>query len=144
MKRKIIEELFDSFFERYQEYQEGLKESMEKSKFAFVGVDLLYYKCHRVSLNCGGSCIDSPKWIKNKKATINLKNNDNKCFQYSFTVSLNYQRIKKGLQRILKIKPFIDQYNYKTFHRIKTGKTLNQIINQLLLISYMYLTTLKK
>ena len=27
------------------------------------------------------SYIDSPKWLKNKKATINPKNNDDKCFQ---------------------------------------------------------------
>ena len=26
-----------------------------------------------------------------KKATINPKNNDDKCFQYALTVALNYQ-----------------------------------------------------
>ena len=31
---------------------------------------LLYYKCHRTDLNCGESYIDSPDWMKNKKATI--------------------------------------------------------------------------
>ena len=29
--------------------------------FVFDSVDLLYYKCHQVSLNHRGSCIDSPK-----------------------------------------------------------------------------------
>ena len=42
---------------------------------------LLYYKFHKISLIQGGSYIDSPKWLKNKGATINAKNNDSKCFQ---------------------------------------------------------------
>ena len=41
--------------------------------FYFDSVDSLYYKLHKISLNRGGSYIDSPKWLKNKKATINLK-----------------------------------------------------------------------
>ena len=40
-------------------------------------MDLLYYHLHKISLNKGGSDIDSPDWIKNKKATINLQNKDN-------------------------------------------------------------------
>ena len=37
---------------------------------------------------------------KNKKATINPKNKDDKCFQYALTVTLNYQNIKNNLERI--------------------------------------------
>ena len=37
-----------------------------------------------------GSYIDFPDWIKKRKATMNLKNTDNKCFQYVVTVALNY------------------------------------------------------
>ena len=57
--------------------------------------------------------IHSPQWLKNKKATINPKNNDNNCFQYALTVALNYNNIKKDPQRISKIKPFINQYDWK-------------------------------
>ena len=60
-----------------------------------------------------GSYIDSPKWLKNKKATINPKNNDDNCFQYALTVALNHQHIRKNPQRISKIKPFVNQYNWK-------------------------------
>ena len=35
------------------------------------------------------------------------------CFQYALTVALNYQNIEKNPQRILKIKPFINQYDWK-------------------------------
>ena len=37
--------------------------------------------------------IDSPKWLKNKKATNPIHNGDN-CFQYALTVALNHKQIK--------------------------------------------------
>ena len=40
-------------------------------------------------------------------------NNHDKCFQYAATVALNHKNIVNDLQRITKIKPFIDQYNWK-------------------------------
>ena len=51
--------------------------------------------------------------LKNRKATMNSKNNDDKCFQYALTAALNPEQIKKDHQRITKVKPFIDQYNWK-------------------------------
>ena len=47
-----------------------------------------------------------PQWLKNEKATINPKNNEDKCFQYAVIAALNYQNIKKkkkNRQRISKI-----------------------------------------
>ena len=81
----VIKELFKSFLQRFQE---GLQEKMEGSDFEFDGVNLLYYDFNKTSLNRGGSYIDSPEWIKDKKSTINPKNNDYKCFQYSVTCSV--------------------------------------------------------
>ena len=93
--------------------QEGLDTKMKGSNFAFDSIDLLYYKFHKISLNRGRSHIDSPEWIKNKKATINPKNKDNECFKYAITAALNHEKIAKDLQRISKIKLFIDNYNWK-------------------------------
>ena len=68
----------------------------------------------KINLNCGGSYIDSPNWIKNKKATINFINKrNNKCFQYAVTVALNNEENKKDLQIITKVKPFINKYNWE-------------------------------
>ena len=89
---EIIEDLFESFFFLF-EYQEGLEESVRGSEFVYDSVDELYYNLNKVSLSRGGSYIDSSKWLKNKKATINPKNNDDKCFQYALTVALNYEEI---------------------------------------------------
>ena len=68
---------------------------MRGSDFIFDAVQQMYYKCHKVNFIRGGSCIDSPDWIKKKKATINRKNADNKCFQYAATVALNYEKVNE-------------------------------------------------
>ena len=110
---EIIEDLFASFL---QKHQEGLEESMRGSEFVYDSVDVLYYNLNKVSLSRGGSYIDSPKWLKNKKATLNPQNKkDDKCFQYALTVALKYEKIKKDPQRVSKIKHFIDQYDWIDF-----------------------------
>ena len=62
-----------------------------------------------IRLKRGKSYIKSPEWISYKKAKINPKNKDNKCFQYSITVALNHQEI----ENYPNIKPFVDKYNWK-------------------------------
>ena len=37
---------------------------------------------------------------------------DNKCFQYAIIAALNYQNINHNPERISKLKPFIDNYNW--------------------------------
>ena len=87
---EVIEELFKSLLQRYQE---NLQEKMGGSDFAFDGVNFLYYDFNKISISRGGSYIHSPKWLKNKKSTINPKNNDYKCFQYAVTLPLNLDKI---------------------------------------------------
>ena len=102
---EIIKELFKSLL---QKYQENLQEKMRGSDFAFDGVNFLYYDFNKTSISRGGSYIDSPKWLKDKKSTINPKDNDYKCFQYAITLASNLDKINKNSQRISKIKPFIE------------------------------------
>ena len=84
---------------------------MKGSEFVFNYVHSLHYKCYKINTNRGGSYIDSPDWIKNKKAAINHVNKkDNECFQYAVTVVLNHEKIGKHAERITKIKPFINKY----------------------------------
>ena len=94
---EIIKGLSESFL---QEYEENLQEKMKGSEFEFDGVDFLYYDFNKISLNRGGSYVDSPKWLKDKKSTINPKNNNDKCFQYAVTLALNLDKSKKDLQII--------------------------------------------
>ena len=73
----------------------------------------MYYICHKVNVKRRGSYINSPNWIKNKQATTNPKNEDDKCFQYEVTVALIYEEIKFDPERVSNIKPFIKKYNWK-------------------------------
>ena len=45
-----------------------------------------------------------------------------KCFQYALTVALNHHKINNEPQRVSKIKPFIDQYNWNDIDFPSTSK----------------------
>ena len=96
----IIRDIFRSFLQHFQEELKIIK----GSDFVFESVDLLDYKLHRVRLKRGGSYIKSPKWLENKKATINPKNeNDDECLRWSIISALNYNDImKKEFENIFK------------------------------------------
>ena len=49
------------------------KKKMRGSEFEFDGVNLLYYDFNKISLNRGGSYLESAKWIKNKKSNNKSK-----------------------------------------------------------------------
>ena len=115
----IIEQLFESLLKKYEE---NLQNKMRGSEFEFDGVKFLYYDFNKTSINRGGSYIDSPKWLKDKKSTINPKNNDHKCFQYAVTLALNLDKIKKDPQTVSKIKPFIEKYNWEDIDFPSTSK----------------------
>ena len=73
----VIQGILESLKNRYRSNLEYLK----GSEFVFDYVYLLYHKCHKINPNCGGSYIDCPDWMKNKKATINwINKKDNKSF----------------------------------------------------------------
>ena len=56
-----------------------------------------------------------------KKRTINPKNNDYKCFQYTVTVALNRDKLI-NTSRVSKIKPFINQCNWSDIDFPSTSK----------------------
>ena len=105
---EVAKKLFMSIL---QKYQDNLQNKMKGSDFIFNGINYLYYDLNRITISKGGSYIESPKWLKDKKCTINKKNTDNKRFQYATTLALNINSIDKHHQRISKIKPFIDNCN---------------------------------
>ena len=88
----IIREIFRSFLHNYQKEEEIIS----GSEFNFESVELMDYKLHKIRLRRGGSYKKSPEWLLYKRAIINPKNKmDDKCFQYSLTLELSYNEIKK-------------------------------------------------
>ena len=114
------------FMSILQKYQDNLQNKMKGSDFIFNGINYLYYDLNRITISKGESYIESPKWLKDKKCTINQKNNDNKCFQYAATLALNINSIDKHHQIITKIKPFIDNYNWNDINFPATKKDWNK------------------
>ena len=116
---EVIKSLLKSFLQRFEE---NLQEKMRGSDFEFGGINFFYSNFHKTSLYRAGSYIDSPKWLKDKKSTINPKNNDHKCFRYAATLALNFDNINNHPEKISKIRPFIDQYNWKDIDFPPTNK----------------------
>ena len=147
MNGSDTDEIIKGFFESFlQNYEENLQEKMKGSEFEFDSVDFLYYDFNKISINRAGSYIDSTKWIKSKKSTINPKNNDYECFQYAVTLVLNLARINSHPERISKIKPFIKQYNWKEIDFPSPSKDWKkfELNNEIVLNIFMYLIILVK
>ena len=73
----IFVSLINSFLSNYQTKEAILRNG---SNFVFESADLLTYYIHKTSMKRGKSYLKSPPWLLVKKATINPKNNDHKCF----------------------------------------------------------------
>ena len=95
--------LLNDFLHLFCKSFRKINKKMIGSEFIFDSVNLLNYHLQKTSLKRARSYIDSPKWLENKKATINTKNNDDNCFQYALTLALNYQDIKKTLKEYQKL-----------------------------------------
>ena len=83
----IVTSLINSFLSNYQTEEAILRNG---SNFVFESVSLLTYYIAKTSMKRGKSYIKYSPWLSAKKATINPKNNDDKCFQYAITVTLNH------------------------------------------------------
>ena len=90
-----------------QKYQDNLQNKIKGSDFIFSGVNYLYYDLNRITISKGGSYIESPKWLKNKKCTIIQKNTDNKCFQYATTLALNLIILINIIKEYQKLNPLL-------------------------------------
>ena len=53
------------------------------SGFSYKGVLYMDVNFNKIYINRGGSYVELEKWIKDKKAIINPKNNDNECFKWA-------------------------------------------------------------
>ena len=123
MSSDYINEIIKSLFELFlQRFEENLQEKMRGSDSEFDGINCFNYNFNKTSIYRSGSYIDSPKWLKDKKSTINPKNNNHKCFQYAAALAVNFDNINNHPEKISKIRPFIDQYNWKDIDFPATSK----------------------
>ena len=89
----IINKLLESFLENYEREQNILRNG---SNYVFDCVDHTFVQFHTIELRRGSSYILSPKWISDKKATINpqfLLSIFNSCL---ITSRRNYMQSRKN------------------------------------------------
>ena len=91
-----IDTLFDTTLERFQ--QAIGTTSDNGSEFTHESVGLLYYYFMKTDIRRAELYVQSPDWIVNKGEAINPKNEKyNKCFHWSTTSALNYNKIFKKI-----------------------------------------------
>ena len=115
-EKEITSKLFNSLLHKYQE---TLENKMEGSSFVFDYVNHLDINFQTIVLIRGSSYVKSPLWIWKKKATINPKNDaehDDNCFQYAIIKYLHHHELNNHPERISKLKPFINNYNWKNIN----------------------------
>jgi hypothetical protein len=71
------------------------QKQLHKSKFRIKGIDKIVINYDRYNPTRGGSYVELPKWIADKKACINIKNEDNKCAKYSIQCDVHKIHEKK-------------------------------------------------
>ena len=98
---EVIKEILKSLLIRHQI---ELERSLKSCDLILNCVNLSHKVFHKIEINCGGS--NSPDWMKNKKATTNLINGDDKCFQHAATFALNHEEIGKRFERNIKNSAF--------------------------------------
>ena len=87
----------------YQKYQEDLTLSHASSSFTYESVEECNIHFHKIDLRRGATYMESPPWVKKKKATINHKNtNDIYCFMYAATISLYHDKLGSNPECITK------------------------------------------
>ena len=85
----------------FEKYQDDLTLSHASSSFTYESVEECNIYFNKIDLRRGATYIESPKWLKNKKATINPKNTNNVyCFMYAATIALYHNKLGSNPERI--------------------------------------------
>ena len=133
---EILGQLLTSLYEKYQG---DLQLSQQSSSFVYESVEECNIHFNKIDLRRGASFIDTPDWLKPKKATINPQNkNDVYCFMYAATTALYRSELGKNPRRINeKLHLYSDIFNwnnidfpasyedYTTFERLNSDFALN-------------------
>ena len=66
--------------------------ALRDSKFVFYKILQTDISCHRLMLTRGSNYVKLPDWLAKKKAILNLKNLDEKCFKWAVIAGLKLKK----------------------------------------------------
>ena len=83
------------------------------SGWIFQSIENLFLKVARFNLLKGEGYIDLPTAIKTKRAVINVKNKDNKCFEYAILSALHHNEVdQKQTNSPSQYKKYLGKLNF--------------------------------
>ena len=86
------------------------KWTREGSGWALTRVETMYVNIAKYAPLKGSSYIELPKYLKNKKALINVKNEDQKCLMWALLSAL--YPVGKNSDRVSKYEPYENELNF--------------------------------
>ena len=101
----------------YNKSRKNIKKSFSEyegkgSGWKFMGIQNFEILITKVTYFGGSSYIDLPLEIKNKKACVNIQNNNQECFKYSILAALHYHEIKFNPERPSTYTKWLNELNF--------------------------------
>ena len=87
--------------------------ALRDSKFVFDSIMYTDISIHRLILTRGSSYIPLPDWLAKKKAILNPKNLDIKCFKWSVIAALKWEEIDRDHQRVSKPRRYENEFDWE-------------------------------
>ena len=85
---------------------------LRDSKFVFDKILQTDISCHRLMLTRGSSFIKLPDWLAKKKAILNPKNLDEKCFKWAVIAGLKWKEIDCHPERVSKLRKYENEFDW--------------------------------
>ena len=90
------------------------KMELSESGLVIKQIEKIKFNYDKYNPTRGGRCLNLPKWVADKKACINIQNEDNKCFKYSIQCCICKVYEKDHPNRLYRYKILKDELNWDT------------------------------
>ena len=100
--------------------------ALRDSKFVFDGIMYTDISIHSLNLTRGSSYIPLPDWLAKKKAILNPKNVDMKCFKWSVIAGLKWEEIDRDHQRVSKLRRYENEFDWSEISYPVSTKDINK------------------
>ena len=105
-----VEEIVNKMINHMKEQVEN--PALLNNRFVFDEVLFTNIDFHQLNLTRGSSYVPLPKWLANKKAKINPRNEDQECFKWAVIAASRWEEISKNPQRISNLKKFEKDFDW--------------------------------
>ena len=105
-----IDSLVQSMIEHMTQQVEN--PALRDSKFVFDRIMYMDMRMYRLNLTRGSSYIPLPDWLAKKKAILNPKNLDEKCFKWAVIAGLKWEEKDCHPERVSKLRRYDNKFDW--------------------------------